>query len=417
MKSRLPYIAAAVIFLLGAVFRLASEPSFRGIGPDAALYSKYITMLDKVGLSGYPQIAQVYIEDQRDPRSIAKLPPTRFLYIFTSWVVKHATFGDTPRVDGPAAATRDPAWLSLRRVSCAFSILSVGLIGLAAWRMLGPPVGLGAMALMAASPLSVHMGAHALIDGFFAFWATLCLWLLWENLQRPNDWRRLTALGFALALMVTTKENAFFVYVSLCGLVVANRWAKFGATTRPLILVGVLGPLAGLLVLVTLAGGIEAFVEIYRTLVTKAQTLGYAIATGDGPWHRYLIELLTLDPLVLLLALSGIFTLPAERRPYLFLLGFVALSYLIMCNVRYGMNLRYTTIWALPLTAFAAAQLIALALRAGSRAAIVAVVLFSAVCAYDLRQFRIFFIDSAIYEPSPVSLFQALKIIKEPPSR
>jgi len=30
------------------------------------------------------------------------------------------------------------------------------------------------------------------------------------------------------------------------------------------------------------------------------------------------------------------------------LVAFVGFSYLIMCNIRYGMNLRYASIWDLP---------------------------------------------------------------------
>ena len=92
----------------------------------------------------------------------------------------------------------------------------------------------------------------------------------------------------------------------------------------------------------------------------SAQHFYFSIATGDGPWYRYLIELLTISPIVLVLACTGLFTLPREHRACLFLLGFVVFSYALMCNVRYGMNLRYTTIWELPLAVFAAMQLLKL---------------------------------------------------------
>jgi len=419
--SRRPWLlwlAALVIFTAGVVVRVIPSAGFTGIGFDEMLYRTYIVMLDEVGLSNYPALCDSYLADQRDPGSIAKLPPTRFVYIFCGWLAKHVAYGDAPPLGlkERAAATRDPALVSLHRVSCFGSIALLALSGLAAWRMFGEAIGLGVLALVAASPTQIHFSQHALVDGFFALWATLSLWLLWENLQRPAHARWLTAYGLSLAVMVMAKENAFFVYVALMSLLAANRWLKLGTVTPRLLLVSVLGPLAGVAMLVLLAGGAAEFVAIYALLVTKAQHLPYAIMTGDGPWYRYLVELMTVSPIVFTLALTGLFTLPRERRGFAFLLAFVVVSFGIMCNVRYGMNLRYTSIWELPIAAFAAAQLLALARRAGRHHVLVALALFAAICATELRQYKILFHDHAIYELAPEGLLRAIDIIKDEPA-
>ena len=210
---------------------------------------------------------------------------------------------------------------------------------------------------MAFAPLQIHMSQHALIDGFFAFWAMLALWTLWENLQQPKHPGWLTAFGFALFMMVLTKENAFFVYVALAALVATNRWTRFGQVTPALLVVGLFAPLLGLITLVNLAGGPAHFIETYRLLVTKAEHLEYAILTGDGPWYRYIIDSMLMSPLTVCLAIGAIFCVIRENRAYLYLLGFIVFSYLIMCNVRHGMNLRYATIWDLPLRVLVFAQL------------------------------------------------------------
>jgi hypothetical protein len=418
-KSRLPVVAAVVIFVIGALIRLFADVGFKGMGFDEALYRDYILMIDKVGFLEYPSICEYYTIDQRKPESMAKLPPTRFLYIFCGWLTKSVVFGDAPPVSHgtPGAADHDPALVSLHRVSLIFSILTVGLCGLAAWRMAGRGIGLGVMALVAASPLAIHMGEHALVDGFFAFWATLCLWLLWENLRNPDNARWLVALTAALALLVMTKENSFFVYVALCGIIAINRLAKFGVVTRPLLIAGILGPLLGVAVLVMLAGGFGAFVEIYKLLVAKAQSLDYAVATGDGPWFRYLIELIVFDPIVLVLALTGFFTLPRKHPAYGFLLAFVVFSYVIMCNVRYGMNVRYTTIWALPMATFAVAQIVYLSEFARHYAVATATTLIAGICAFNLFQYHLFFVENPIYEPVPSATLRAIKLLKEMPQR
>lgn len=413
-RKRLPIIAGIIIFVIGAVIRLTADFGFKGTGFDEALYRTYVNMIDQVGLTGYPDMCEHYLKDQRKPESMAKLPPTRFLYIFCGWVTKRVSFGDAPPADfsKDGAEEHDPALVSLHRVSLVFSILTVGLCGLAAWRMAGSAVGLGVLALVAASPLSIHMGKHALVDGFVAFWATLCLWLLWENLKQPNNARWLIALAVALALMVTAKENSFFVYVALVAIIAINRWAKFGVVTKELLLAGILGPLLGVVVLVILAGGLDVFIEIYKLLVTKAQDLDYAKSTGDGQWFRYLIELTIIDPIVFVLALTGIFTLPRKNRAFGFLIAFVVFSYAIMCNVRYGMNMRYTTIWALPLTALAAAQVISLTESCGRYARSIAAVIIAGICTFNLSEYHVFFVENSIYEPVPAATLQAIKMLK-----
>lgn len=155
-----------------------------------------------------------------------------------------------------------------------------------------------------------------------------------------------------------------------------------------------------------------SFLEIYQVLVTKAQTLTYAIKTGDGPWHRYLVDMLIVSPLVLLLAIGGFFTQLRKDRSYLFLAAFVGFTYVFMCNVKYAMNLRYTTVWDLPLCALAAAQIGEIAKSFGKRQTLAAALIIAAVCAYGLRQYLLFFADFGLYELVSEGLLRAVKILK-----
>ena len=327
---------------------------------------------------------------------------------------KCAEFGDAPPLTPRTEhfAQRDPALVSLHRVACLFTCLGLIVSGLAAWRILGlramPPV----LALLAFSPLQIHLAQHALIDGIFTFWAVLNLWLLWENLQRPHNTRLLAAFAVSLAGMVITKENSFFVYLALVGLIAVSRWAKFGKVTPKLLFVGVGGPLLGVIALVLLAGGPQQFSEIYHLLVAKAQNLTYAIKTGDGPWYRYLVDLLLISPIVLVLAIGGVFSQVRGHRAYVYLVAFVGFSYAIMCNIRYGMNLRYASIWDFPLRALAAAQVGAIATRFGSWQTVATALLIAALCAYDLRQYYVYFVDGSLYELVTGGLLQVVKILK-----
>ncbi len=394
---RLFFIAIALVSLAGIALRIYPSSTFTAIGYDEGLYSGYVNNLISSGLTSYPDFAESYVKRQQElPAAI--LPPTRFLYIFSAYLWHQAT--------------GEEALVALHRVSCLFSILLLFAAGAFAWRLGGPRIALAVLALMACAPTQIHMSQHALIDGFFAFWATLSLWFLWENLRQPNNLRWLILYTASLALMVITKENAVFAYAGLLALIGANRWLRFGTVTRPLLLLTLAGPLLGLVVLIALCGSATTFINTYWLLVAKASVLPYAIATGDGPWYRYLLELLLVSPLVFLLAWGAIFRLKLGNKEALFLVVFVSATYLVMCNVRYGMNLRYTNMWDMPLRYLAVLCLCDLTQwfrRYQATAIVLAVTLLGA---FDLRQYHIFFVKYGLYELVTAGLLRAVQILK-----
>ena len=394
--SRPVLLGFFLVAILGIFLRVYPSASFTGLGYDEGLYRGYVTDLINHGVSSYPDFAEHYVETQQKLPAVV-LPPTRFLYIFSAYLWHQVTGAD--------------ALLSLHRVSCLFSVLLFIAAGAFAWRLAGPVWALGVFALMSCAPTQIHMAQHALIDGFFAFWATLCLWLLWENLRRPNDPLRLSLFGITLALMVLTKENAFFAYVGLLALLGANHWLRLGTITRSLLLVTIAGPLLGLVTLIFLCGSAETFVMTYRLVVSKAAVLPYAIATGDGPWYRYLVDLLLASPLIFLLAWAAIFRLKFADKPSLYLLGFVIATYALMCNIRYGMNLRYTNMWDMPLRYLALGCIVDVT-RTFRRREMLIVVAVLFLCAIDLRQYYIFFVQHDLYELVTAGLLRALQILK-----
>lgn len=394
--SRPLLLGFVLVAIIGIVLRVYPSAGFTGIGFDEGLYRNYVTDLINHGVTSYPDFAEHYVERQQKLATVI-LPPTRFLYIFSAYLWHEITGAD--------------ALLSLHRVSCLFSILLLFAAAGFTWRLAGPAWALGVFALMACAPTQIHMAQHALIDGFFAFWATMCLWLLWENLRKPNDPLRLALFAVCLALMVLTKENALFAYVGLLALLGVNRWLRFGTITRSLLLVTIAGPLTGLVILIFLCGSAETFIATYRLVVSKASVLPYAIATGDGPWYRYLVDLLLASPLIFLLAWAAIFRLKFTDKPSLYLLTFVGSTYLLMCNIRYGMNLRYTNMWDLPLRYLALGCLVDLT-RSFRRREIFLVIAVLLLCAIDLRQYYIFFVQHDLYELVTAGLLRALQILK-----
>ena len=417
MRSRkIDIVLLAIIFAVGIFLRLTPhafapgaslhsvavlhpQPAFNKIGFDEGLYREYVNALSKGGLGSYPDIVEGYIDVQKKlPGSI--LPPLRFLYIFTAYTW-HSLFGSE-------------ALEALYQVAAFFSMLTLALATLFVWRIRGPTWATAIAALMAVAPTQLHMSQHALVDGFFTFWALLALWLFWENLQAPRDWRWLVGYIIALALIVLTKENSFFVWIALVALLVTNRWLQFGTVTRELAIATLLGPLLGVVVLIFLAGGIDMFVQSYQLSVGKNFQLHYAILTGDGPWHRYLVDLLLVSPIVLILAFATIFRLNRAMKPELFMSIFIAASYLVMCNVKYGMNLRYANMWDMPLRFLAFSQIVALASLSKQYRGVVIAAAVALLAGIEFHQYIVLAVRYPLYELITHDLLQALSILKTP---
>ena len=411
---KIDIVLLAIIFAVGIFLRITPgafspgaplhflaplhpQPAWTKIGFDEGLYREYVNALTKGGLGSYPDIVEGYIDvQQKLPGSI--LPPLRFLYIFTGYAW-HSLFGSE-------------ALSALQQVSAFFSMLTLALSTFFAWRLRGTPYAIAIAALMAFAPTQLHMSQHALVDGFFTFWATLALWLLWENLQHPRDWRWLSGYVVGLALLVLTKENALFVWIALGALLVANRWLQFGTVTRELVIATFLGPLLGVVILIFLAGGIDVFVHSYQLSVGKNFQLQYAILTGDGPWYRYLVDLMLVSPIVLILALAALFRLNRTMKPELFMSIFIAASYLVMCNVKYGMNLRYANMWDLPLRLLAFGQIVWLASLVKRFQTAIIVTAVTLLALVEFHQYIILAVRYPLYELITHDLLRALSILK-----
>ena len=416
-STRAYFVALAVIFVIGAFLRLppalfdesgplhslsVSHPNpkwhdMRLVGVDEELYRSYVAQVSEKGLTHYPDIVLAYIEKQvKLPGSI--LPPVRFLYIFAGYLW-HSLF-------------HTEELTSLKSVASFCSILTLAVAAALAWRMRGPVWSVALTALVAVAPTQIHMSQHALVDGFFTFWTLLTLWMLWENLQAPRHWGWLAGYTVSLALLVLTKENSFFVWVAIVVVLVANRWLHYGTVSPELLIATMLGPLLGVVTLVFLTGGVDVLVGTYRLLIRKNYELPYAIKTGDGPWHRYLVDLLLVSPIILLLALGTLFRIDRTKRPELFLLLFVAGSYLVMCNLKYGMNLRYANMWDVPLRFLALSTLASLIAPLRQRRSLIFALAITMICAVEMRQYLILFVQYPLYELVSEGLLRALHILK-----
>jgi 4-amino-4-deoxy-L-arabinose transferase-like glycosyltransferase len=400
-QHRVEVTAALMIVIVGLVLRLVP---FFGVpdrlSEDEFLYITNVKMLEKIGPYEYPALIQSYVE-QQSAMSQVILPPTRCMYIMLGWAWD-AVFHVGPR-------------MSLRCVAAMFSVLGFLLAGLFAFRLGGARYGLTVGALMSVAPMELMLAHRELVDGVFAFWALLSLWLLWENLQRPGRLGWLGVYAGAIAGMVLTKENAFFAAVGLGGILCTVMFVpglKLGKPAWSTVAATIAGGALGVAVLICLAGSPGTLIETYRLLVVKAEKMDFAYQTGGGPWFRYIIDIMLVSPTVLLPAIGGIFALRRDNRPGIFLLLFIVFSCAVMVNVRNGMNLRYATMWDMPLRFLAAGTILQIAGAVRRAPALAATVLVAVVVGTELQHYWLFFVWHDIGEPVTQYLMYATEIVR-----
>jgi 4-amino-4-deoxy-L-arabinose transferase-like glycosyltransferase len=399
-RHRLEFIAA-VILLAGLALRIL--PCFgvpNRLTPDETYYMHDVALVKLVGPSQYAAIVEDYDKTQAGS-DIVMLPPTRCMFILAGWAWD--------------AVFHSGIKMSLRYVAATFSCLGLLLSGWFAFRLGGIRYALVVGALMAVAPMELVMAHRELMDGVFGFWALLTLWLLWENLQRPRRLGWLAGYAGAIAFLVLTKENAFFVAVALGGIIGTAALfpaLNLGKVTWSTVAATAIGGLLGIAVLISISGGLGPLIETYRLLVTKAEKMDFAYMSGGGPWYRYIVDLMLVSPLVLLPAIGKIFALRLKDRQPIFLLLFVVFSCTVMVNVKNGMNLRYATMWDMPLRYLAAGTILQMAGAVRRWPITTAVILIGVIGAMELHQYVLIFVQNGVQDPITLYLMYALQIVR-----
>ncbi len=392
-RSILYWSVAVLLLALGAYlrFQLHRSPDFEP-GFDEKVYVAYVERLEDRGITAYPSLFHDYVLEVAKADTVY-LPPSRFGYIAPAWALTKIVHWE--------------AYESLRIVSAAASWLFTLVGFLFARRWITPRRAIAVLAFLACDPLQIHLSQYAFIDSVAALWALVAVAATWESFREPLSprWAVIAGSG-AFALLLTKQEIAAFVGIFLFVALLLGK--RFSLTTDRLSISVALASacLAAAVALTLLAGGATDLLDTFHIYLERSKTLPYAIATGDGPWHRYLLELLLTNPLVFLFALAGILRgqLPGSLGKYWLI--FLAATYAIMC---YGMNLRYTAMWDFPLALFAVAGIASLTLHL-RRPTLYAALLAGLVSLTALRQYGTIF--RQVYDPDPRFMLQAVRILK-----
>jgi hypothetical protein len=85
-----------------------------------------------------------------------------------------------------------------------------------------------------------------------------------------------------------------------------------------------------------------------------------------------------------------------------------------MCNVKYGMNLRYANMWDMPLRFLAFGLLVGIVAPIRRHRNILLGAAVALICAIELRQYYILTVQYPLYELVTHDLLRALHILKSP---
>lgn len=392
-----PRLALWAAVLLGCALSLAAFDPSPKPHHDEAIYLRYCRFMTVEGIASYPSLVRAYtFEMQRgDP---VVLPPTRFLYPLVGAIV-HGITGAGEH-------------FALAGVALAAAMLTMLASAALARATLPPREGVAATLLMACAPLRLALGSKAMIDGFFGLLALVAVLAAWRALTRPGSRSALAAFGLSLAALVLTKENAAFAWL---GIVVAMALAPRLGLPRPspgMWRTAFLGPAAGLFALVLLAGGWSPFVEAMTTFVVKVRRNPFTVLICDGPWYRLLLDLFILHPLILLLAFAGLCSLRRDRPGLVLVATTAVVAFAALSCLKYGASLRYTTSAEFPLRALAVFALAGWTAAAGRHAKALFVGAVLVLGALDLRQHDLLFRERQMYEPTPVEMMKATRILK-----
>jgi hypothetical protein len=401
MPPRLIYWSCAVaIFLFGCVLRLKVwHPEGYQPGFDEQVYMIYVGQLDAGGLSGFPEMVKTYITEVQKVEFVY-LPPFRIAYTVPAWLLFRAFHLED--------------YQALRIVSALASCAFVLAGFLFARRWVSARQALAVLALLACAPLQIHLGQFAFIDAVAGFWAILAIGCTWESLQQPRHrgWLAGVVVSF-FGLCLAKQETAVFVTQFLFVAVVAARWAGWSSAFpwRQAVALALAG-LVAVIVLAVLSGGLAPMVEAFSIYRERAKTLPYTIQTGDGPWHRYLLEYLLINPLTFLLATGFALRADFSTKVNGYLLVMIGVTGLVMTSIPFGMNIRHTVMWDLPLALFAVQCVAALTVRMG-RSWLWAVASVGLVCFTELRMYgTVFHSTTHIYDTDLRFMLRNVRILK-----
>lgn len=289
-------------------------------------------------------------------------------------------FGNLLLLGAAFRITGRPTHRTMAWVSALAGVLGVAAAYGIGSELAGQRAGLFAAVLTFCAPLGLAMSRRALQDSAVSATTLGAAWALLGG----HPWAGATLLAFLLA----EKETAALFFPALAGLC----WAAGRPVWWPFPLAGAVYAVA----FAALAGGRVGLLWRFARAVSSVGPHPYAVAHQSGPLHRLPLDLFSLGPVAILLAVSGRAVAPA--------LGAAALLLLVLGLVPATKNVRL----ALPADGLLRISAAGALATMGMLPAIAGVL---AVTVSELWIFRRVFLQGDVYDPVTANVLAALGMI------
>ncbi|HXI11945.1 MAG TPA: glycosyltransferase family 39 protein [Thermoanaerobaculia bacterium] len=389
-------IVAVTVSLIDLYYHLPAAGGYH-VAADEGAYYRHARSVSLHGWGGLRLTAEEYIGD----RGLHIYPPpTRLLSTLTNAL----------------ALGVDDSYRSLAVLSLVWFVVLIFLARHYVSRLWDERVGLIASLFLTFSPLFMAMAKRALIDSLSSL---LSAWVLFSFLDYARHHRRRSLVSFciAVAFSLLNRETAILFCPFYAGSLLLLTPRERLATECKTIAVATMSIAAAVSVVMVAAFGIHNLVGIGAALY-RSQILmhhSYAVVYCNGPWYRYLVDLMLLSPMTLILAtLAAGRTLLDRQRDLRIDLLLAFFAYVLVVFVFTYKNIRYATVLDIEVRLLAAIGVVQLvntwtATQIARRRALCLVVLM--LVAFDLRSFHRYFVTDDIYDPVSASLLAAERFI------
>ncbi len=360
---------------------------------DEGFYLRYGTYIGDHGIEGFKKLFELYTQDPSN-----QFPnPLRIGFILLSvfWL---KAFGYS--------------FLGLAHLSLFSFLVFLCVSFYFSSKYFDKDTGLCYAVLLAFSTLALAMARRALSESTIQLFVALSLWMFWSLIQERSP---LKYVGFILAfsLAILMKETnillslIFAIYLLLRKLLFKKevRLMDFlSVSVFPFLIVGIT---------YLFVAGLANTLQTIGIILHSPKTNPHAIAFGQGPWYRYIIDFMLLSPWVVLCSIGFIFSyLLSDRRgelQALFLvfamLGFVLFNF-------FTKNVRYVMMLDIPIRLFTVLLLKEIvSQRVARHATAVLTLLILWIALSDYVNFYTLFLEQGIYDPISHVLLKSKRFI------
>ncbi|MFH0827293.1 MAG: glycosyltransferase family 39 protein [Candidatus Omnitrophota bacterium] len=360
---------------------------------DEGFYLKYGTFIGDQGIRGFKKLFELYTQEPANPYP----NPLRIGFILLSvfWL---KAFGYS--------------FLGLAYLSLFSFLVFLCVSFYFSSKYFDKDTGLLYTVLLAFSPLALGMARRALSESTVQLFVALSFWMFWSLIQAKSPLKYVgLILTFSLAILM--KETVVLLSPIFVVFLLMNKFL-FKKEVRLMDFLSVsVFPFAVVGMIYLSVAGPSMVLQTIGIILHSPKTNPHAMAFGQGPWFRYIIDFMLLSPWVVLCSIGFMFSyFLSDRRQDLqvFVLVFVGLSF-VFFNF-FTKNVRYVMMLDIPMRLFTVLLLKEIVFKRVTRHPTrVLALIISGLALLDYMNFYTLFLEQGIYDPMSYVLLKSRRFI------